>query len=148
MKLKDLLNANRDNLLDFYNKAKTGDKAMDDMNRWFYVDGIKHKPIEKIDEGVLEKGNVDSISNGWGQTLMTAAVINGRIDLVELLLKYGARADSPNFFALDDGQKGQTPLQLAQERAKFDKEKWNGIVELLKKETKSPIISVRDGSIR
>ena len=123
--------------LNFYNKLPSGNETMDSMNRWFYQvpekGGYCRTPIEKIDMSVLQGDNLDNISNGWGQTLMTSAVLNGRADLVDLLLKNGAKADAPNFSSANR-EDGQKPLELAKDRARFATDESAGqIVTLLEK---------------
>ena len=140
MTLRDLLTT--DAFSDFYNKKPTGDEKIDEMNRWFYVDGKKKIFIEKIDENVLKGGNLDKISNGWGQTLLTAAIINSKHDFAKKLLKCGARADAPNFLYIE-GKKGQLPLELAKQKARFNKEDV-ALVKLLEKFLCSYTASKRD----
>ena len=129
MTLRDLLKA--DTFSDFYNRKPTGDEKIDEMNRWFYVDGKKKIFIEKFDDDVLKNGNLDKISNGWGQTPLTAAIINRKYDFAKKLLKCGARADAPNFLCVE-GKKGQLPLELAKQNARFNKEDV-ALVKLLEK---------------
>ena len=84
--------------------------ASSEMDQWFYQEpvgnGFRRTPIEKIDETVLKSGKLDLIKNGWNQTLLTAAVMNGKAQTVDLLLASGASPDQKN--GLD-----QYPLFLA-----------------------------------
>ena len=86
-----------------------------ELSQWFYQEpvrnGFRQTPIDKIDEKVLKNGKLDLIKNGWNQTLLTAAVMNGKIRTVDLLLNAGASPDKKNGL-------NQYPLFLAIQAAK------------------------------
>lgn len=85
-----------------------------ELNKWFYQEpveeGFRRTPISKIDEAVLKNGKLDLIQNGWHQTLLTAAIMNGKVRTVDLLLSAGASPDQKNGF-------DQHPLSLAVQTA-------------------------------
>ncbi len=90
--------------IDFFNHPTSS------MDQWSYqvqtAHGIRHVPLSRIDTALLQKNGLDDIKNGWGQTLLTAAVMNGKTELVDLLLTAGANANKKNHL-------NQSPLYLA-----------------------------------
>lgn len=98
-----------------------------ELNRWFYQEpvgnGFRRTPIDKIDETVLKNGKLDLIRNGWNQTLLTAAVMNG--NPLFLAVQAADRADNPAGLAVIQSlvkagaelnitdENGQTPLMMA-----------------------------------
>ena len=142
MTLKDLLKA--DTLLNFYNKKPTGDEKIYEMNRWFFIEGKKKVFIETFDENILKSGKLDKIFNGWGQTPLTAAIINSRYDLIDTLLKHGAHADVPNSLFVES-KKGQLPLELAKQTARFNKDDV-AIVKLLEKSLAASMATKRNAA--
>lgn len=95
-----------------------------ELSRWFYQEpvgnGFRRTPIDKIDETVLKNGKLDLIRNGWNQTLLTAAVMNGKAQTVDLLLNAGASPDqknglnqSPLFLAVQAADRADNPAGLA-----------------------------------
>lgn len=84
--------------------------ANDETSQWYYQvplnKGFQNTPLPQIDEAVLKAPHLDDIKNGWGQTLLTAAVMNGKTELANILLENGANPNKKN--ALN-----QSPLTLA-----------------------------------
>ncbi len=90
--------------IDFFNQPTSP------LDQWQYQiltdHGVKNIPIDHIEKEHLTAPGLNDIKNGWGQTLLTAAVLNGKSQLVETLLNVGAQANKKNHM-------NQSPLYLA-----------------------------------